>query len=130
MKKSVGFLILSLLFGGLIVFISLKYSETKNFQKQVSIQKSYIASMEANVKVALELVKTRIWYVVNERTVSTLPNGKGERIYLGDTSLLAIGNRLGIKHPDYNRRVSFLPSESRSEAYVVAGGWLTYQYLD
>lgn len=110
-------------------YFKIRYLE-EQLEEQGKVQKERIASMENDLKVAFPLLKNSIWYIVNPSAVSSLPNCKGEIVNLGGTLLRAKGNHLGIKHPDFNKKISFSPSESRSEAYVVAGGWLTYQYLD
>ena len=86
--------------------------------------------MEANVKVALELVKTRIWYVVNERTVSTLPNGKENVSILAILHCLPLEIVLVLSIQTTTGGLVFYRANPVREAYVVAGGWLTYQYLD
>lgn len=105
-------------------------SKIKDLREQIKNQKEFIASMEQDVKIAIKLESIPTWYVVHENKVSSLPNGQGEIVNLSDRSLLSMGNRLGIKRPIPNTKIHFSPSESREQAYTVAGGLLTYEYLD
>ena len=102
---------------------------TFNLYRKVGLKERRIAEIDTQVKVSLNLMKNTVWYVVRELEVSSQPDGKGEHVIL-DIPLRAIGDRLGISHPYYNTKVNFLPSVSRSGAYPVEGGWLTYQYMD
>jgi len=125
MKTFRDLLILLLMLG-----IAISVTSIGNLKNKIKIQERHIAKTEAYVAISLNLLKTPIWYVVDAHEVSSLPNGKGEHVILIDRPLMAMGNRLDIKRPDRNVRIKFLPSTSRNEAYVVEGGWLTYQYID
>ena len=116
--------------GSSVGLIIKKNSEIRNLKEKVSLKESYIKENDVYVKVSLRLLTKQFWYVFNSRAVSSLPNGEGEYVILTDRQLGAMGNRLGVKHPEYNMKVTFLPSTSRSEIYVVEGCWLTYQYMD
>ena len=119
---------------GIIIFVASHAKKNpiiEDLKNKINNQERHIAKNEERVAISLNLLKTPIWYVVNAHEVSSLPDGKGERVIFIDRPLMAIGNHLGIKHPDRNVRIKFLPSTSRSgEAYVFEGGWLTYQYVD
>src|SRR3989344_3290430 len=130
MKVSPIFIYLVIGTVGLIWVIAGKNVEIKKLKKQISLKESYIAENDVYVKTSLNLLKKPFWYVVNASNVSSLPKGEGEYIILTDSPLRARGNRLGVKDPDRNMKVNFLPNTSRSGAYTVEGGWLTYQYVD
>jgi len=116
---------------GLVGLVVKDNYEIKNLKEQVKIKESYIAENDVYVKVSLRLLTKPFWYVFNTRAVSSLPNGEGEYVILTDRPLSAIGNRLGVKHPERDMKVTFLPNTSNgNEANTIEGGWLTYQYID
>ncbi|MBM2818134.1 MAG: hypothetical protein HW401_724 [Parcubacteria group bacterium] len=117
--------------GSSVDLIIKKNSEIRNLKEKVSLKESYIEENDVYVKVSLRLLRKPFWYVFNNRAVSSLPNGEGEYVILTDRPLSATGNRLGVKHPVRDTKVTFLPNTSNgNEANTIEGGWLTYQYID
>ena len=102
----------------------------------ISIDSSTISFLEyrngkqkASVDLALKLQSAPGWFIVDDNNVSSLPDGKGEVVNVGDVSLKSLEDHLGIKHPEYNKRVRFFQSVSVSQL-TVAGKLLGYEYLD
>lgn len=122
------FLSILLIVGGFNGLV--KSSKIHDLQEQIIYKDAYISDMKSDINVALKLLKIQTWYVVNENKVSSLPNGQGEVVDFFNRPLSPIGNRLGIRHPVFNTKIRFSPSESTGQAYTVVGGLLTYEYLD
>lgn len=89
-----------------------------------------LESLKEDIQISLRILNRPCWYVIHENKISSMPNGQGEIVNLSDRSLLPIKNQLGIKRPYPNTKIYFLPSESMEQICTVAGGLLTYEYLD
>lgn len=115
-----------------LVFVLSQRDEIKSLKAQIANKEVWAEKERKNTEVALRLTSlNRDWYVVSPYVVSSLPDAKGEIVFLGGEKLLSVGNHLGIKHPDRNRKISFSLNRSKERgACTIAGDWLSYKYVD
>ena len=133
-RMSVLFCMMTLLYISARFVVYDQNEKIAKLEHQVSWYKTESTSMATNTSIALKLRGTSVWYVVDEKTVSSKPNGKGEIVkFAGEDKLRSMGSHSYIWHVDYNKKVIFyLPSITTdgyksTGFYSIAGRLLDYQ---
>lgn len=121
----------------LILILGVREDKKANaLNEQIVRYESAKKEAAINTNIALRLMSKSVWYIVDTKTVSSKPNGKGEIVkFAGDDQLRGklYDNRSYIKHPDFNRKVHFGITASGKiygTVYGIAGGLLQYDYVD